>query len=75
MRALAEWRQDTGVWARRRAEQAVHWFEEEVRSGLLAQLEVAPETRAAMRAAAARVSAGDIGPDAAAREILARLRP
>jgi len=75
MRALAEWRKDTGVWARRRAEQAVHWFEEEVRSGLLAQLEVAPETRAAMRAAAARVSAGDIGPDAAAREILARLRP
>ncbi len=38
MQALAEWRRAQGHWGRVRAEQARHWFEEEVRHGLLAAL-------------------------------------
>ncbi len=34
MQALVAWRRETGHFARRRAEQARHWFEEEVREGL-----------------------------------------
>ncbi|TKA94074.1 methylmalonyl Co-A mutase-associated GTPase MeaB, partial [Cereibacter changlensis] len=38
MQALLEWRRANGHSDRRRAEQARHWFEEEVRQGLLAVL-------------------------------------
>ena len=35
---LADWRQAQSHWTARRAAQARHWFEEEVRQGLLARL-------------------------------------
>lgn len=74
MQALAKWRKEDGVWATRRAEQAAHWFEQEVRSGLLARLRSDPEVKQAMAEAAARVAGGEVSPDAAAEEMLARLR-
>ncbi|NKX43385.1 methylmalonyl Co-A mutase-associated GTPase MeaB [Roseicyclus persicicus] len=73
MQALARARKDSGWWDRRRAQQAAHWFEEEVRAGLLARLRTDPAIRAAMAGLAEDVAAGRTTPDAAAAEMLARL--
>lgn len=73
MQALAAWRKDHGVWDKTRAEQATHWFEEEVRAGLLARLTGDPAMQARMAALGASVAAGETSPDAAAAEILAGL--
>ena len=74
MQTLADWRKSESWWDRRRAKQAAHWFEEEVRSGLLAQLTGDASMRAEMAETGARVARGEVSPDAAAEEILARLR-
>jgi len=74
MQALAGWRRDHGHWATRRAEQAGHWFEAEVRAGLLAQVTASPEMRAQMAGLGADVAAGRLSPDAAAAAILAVLK-
>ncbi|WP_420396893.1 methylmalonyl Co-A mutase-associated GTPase MeaB [Nioella sp.] len=73
MQALADWRKQHGIWQERRAEQARHWFEEEVRSGLLARLTGDPAMRARMAELGAAVARGDTSPDAAAAELLAGL--
>jgi LAO/AO transport system kinase len=73
MQALAAWRKGHGVWQERRAEQARHWFEQEVRSGLLARLTGDPAMRARMAELGAAVARGETSPDAAAAEILAGL--
>jgi LAO/AO transport system kinase len=72
MQALAEWRRAQGHWGARRAEQAAHWFAEEVREGLLARLK-APEARARMAALSAEVAQGRRAPAAAAETMLAEL--
>ncbi|MFO6464578.1 methylmalonyl Co-A mutase-associated GTPase MeaB [Jannaschia sp. KMU-145] len=72
MTALAEWRRAEGHWERTRAEQAAHWFADEVRAGLLARL-AEPETRARMAELSREVASGDRAVRAAAREMLARL--
>jgi LAO/AO transport system kinase len=69
MRALAGWRRDNGHFARRRAEQARHWFDEEVRQGLLARLN-APEARRRLARLSERVATGDLSPPAAAADFL-----
>ncbi len=69
MQALAGWRQAEGHWQHRRAEQARHWFEEEVRQGLLAALAREP-ARGVMAALGAQVASGALGPEAAAAEVL-----
>ena len=74
MQALARWRKDHGWWDRRRAEQAAHWFGEEVRAGLLARLRSDPDVRRAMAERAEAVAAGAVTPDAAAVEMLAWLK-
>ncbi len=74
MQGLARWRKDNGWWDRRRAEQAAHWFEAEVREGLLAPLRRDPALKAAMAAMAEQVAAGALTPDAAAARMLARLK-
>jgi LAO/AO transport system kinase len=74
MQALARWRKEHGWWDRRRAEQAAHWFEEEVRAGLLARLRTDPVIRRAMAEMAESVAGGHMTPDAAAADMLARLR-
>ncbi len=69
MRALADWRRETGHWAARRADQARFWFESEVREGLLARLRREP-VKGAMSALAMRVEQGELTAAAAAEELL-----
>ncbi|SMX49215.1 methylmalonyl Co-A mutase-associated GTPase MeaB [Maliponia aquimaris] len=69
MQALAAWRRETGYFAARRAEQARHWFEAEVRERLLARLTREP-VKGAMQALARQVEAGGLTPSAAAEEFL-----
>jgi LAO/AO transport system kinase len=73
MQALADWRKAQGWWDRTRAAQAAHWFEEEVRAGLLRRL-AEPEAHAKMEEAAEAVAAGRVTAAAAAEEILDFLR-
>ncbi|AOZ68426.1 ATPase/protein kinase [Rhodobacter xanthinilyticus] len=73
MRTLADWRRENGHFERRRAAQARHWFESEVREGLLARLHTDPEIRARMQALGAAVSAGEAAPATAAAEMLSTL--
>ncbi len=74
MQGLARWRKDHGWWDRRRAEQSAHWFEAEVREGLLARLRADPEVKAAMAEMAEQVAQGALTPDAAAAAMLGRLK-
>lgn len=73
METLAAWRREHGHWVAARAAQAAHWFEAEVRAGLLARLTEEPDTRAAMAELGRQVSQRNRAPEAAAREMLARL--
>ncbi|GAB5448178.1 methylmalonyl Co-A mutase-associated GTPase MeaB [Gymnodinialimonas sp.] len=73
MQALAAWRRDTGHWDRTRAGQAAHWFEYEVREGLLARLREDEGVKSAMADLARDVAKGEATPTAAARLILERL--
>lgn len=73
MRELANWRKTHGFWAQNRAAQARDWFEEELRLGLLAQLE-APTVRARIEAMARDVADGRLSPVAAAENLLAELK-
>ncbi len=72
MRALADWRRAHGHWQARRAEQARHWFEAEVRHGLLAALTRQPAA-GAMATLGDAVARGEKSPEAAAAEMLALL--
>ena len=74
MRALADWRREQGHFDARRAVQNRHWFEEEVRRGLLARLEEQAGTRAALDALGEEVAAGRRTPSAAAAEVLDHLK-
>jgi LAO/AO transport system kinase len=73
MQVLTEWRRANGHWDSRRATQARHWFEDEVRQGLLRALTAQPETRTAMRTAGDAVARGEMTPDSAAAQMLAKL--
>ena len=73
MQKLVEWRRESGHFDSRRAGQAEYWFGQEVRQGLLAQLEV-PEVRARMQTVGRDVAQGRITPSAAALEMLEELR-
>ncbi|NDR59634.1 methylmalonyl Co-A mutase-associated GTPase MeaB [Aliiruegeria sabulilitoris] len=73
MNTLADWRRENGFWEARRARQARHWFEEEVRMGLLARLTKSGEMRDHMNRLGERVAMGDLAPAAAADEMLRRL--
>lgn len=72
MQDLARWRKANGHWQSRRAEQARHWFEEEVRSGLLEVLRHEPAL-GLMQRIGARVEQGQTTPEAAASEMLGLL--
>jgi LAO/AO transport system kinase len=75
MQALEAFRRTEGHWARARATQARHWFEEEVRQGLLAVLTRPGPARDAMAALGQAVEDGTMTPDSAAAQMLARLSP
>ncbi len=72
MQLLADWRRAQGHWASRRADQARHWFEEEVRHGLLASLTRDP-VKGLMQRLGAEVGQGARTPDDAAAELLTLL--
>ena len=69
MQALAAWRKDHGHWDRNRAVQARHWFEEEVRQGLLHALTREPQ-KGLMKSLGSRVALGDLSPEDAAAQML-----
>ena len=58
-----------GHWDRTRAEQARHWFQAEVRDGLLSALGREPQ-KGLMTSLGDRVAQGDLSPEAAAAEML-----
>ncbi len=69
MQTLADWRKSHGHWADHRADQARHWFEEEVRLGILAQLDQGAMRDAIQRLGQA-VAKGEVSVAVAAREVL-----
>ncbi len=73
MQALAQWRRESGNWHARRADQARHWFEAEVRAGLLAVLETG-KARAALDRLGTEVAAWRLSPESAAERFLAGLK-
>jgi LAO/AO transport system kinase len=72
MQTLTAWRKAEGHWDRTRAAQARHWFQEEVRQGLLAALTREPQ-KGLMTRLGDRVAAGELAPEAAAAEMLSLL--
>ena len=73
MQALTTWRRANGHWDKRRSQQSRHWFDEEVRQGLLAALTQDASIRAQMLRASDAVATGAVTPDKAAAEILRHL--
>lgn len=73
MQDLADWRQKHGHFERRRTEQARHWFEAEVREGVLAMLQADPALRAQMHTLGAEVAAGTTPATVAADAVLQKL--
>ena len=75
MQNLAQWRREAGIWEETRATQAAHWFETELREGLVARLREDQTIRAAIETRVRDVAEGKISPDAAAAEILGKMAP
>ncbi|MBV7409074.1 methylmalonyl Co-A mutase-associated GTPase MeaB [Maritimibacter sp. DP1N21-5] len=73
METLAAWRRDNGHWDKRRAEQARHWFMEDLRAGLLARLRSDPKVRSLVDRLGDSVAEGVVSPTAAADEVLAAM--
>ena len=72
MQSLAAFRRTHGHWQTRRAEQSRHWFQEEVRRGLLSVLTREPAL-GLMQRAGDQVATGETTPEAAAAEMLSLL--
>jgi LAO/AO transport system kinase len=70
---LSDWRWDHGLWDRTRAAQARYWFEDAVKTALLAQLDQ-PRARATLAALSDAVARGDQEPAAAAAAFVSQLR-
>ncbi|MFY0636011.1 MAG: methylmalonyl Co-A mutase-associated GTPase MeaB [Vannielia sp.] len=70
METLSGWRRDHGLWEATRAEQARHWFEEEVRHGLLRRLTENTSLAEKMAALREAVTTGQRTPAEAAEEVL-----
>lgn len=72
MQFLIKWRKENGFLDTIRAEQARYWFREEVRQGLLRQLETGA-AKAVMERLGTEVARGEITASQAARTALARI--
>lgn len=72
MQTLMAWRQTQGVWDQTRADQARHWFHEEVHLQLMAQLTADVRLRGRLADMEGQVVAGSISPAAAALEVLGK---
>lgn len=71
MQALIEWRKSNGVWDTTRSQQAVHWFQAEVRDALLTRLAQDPQAGAMFESLNADVKGGEMSPSAAADRVIA----
>ncbi len=69
MQSLIQWRQAQGHWASTRTNQDRHWFQDEVRHGMLAALTREPQ-KGLMAGLGDRVAQGELSPEAAAAEML-----
>lgn len=72
MQSLAQWRRDHGHFAARRAAQARHWFEAELRQSLLSRLDREP-MKGLVQSLGTAVENGTRTPSQAADEVLAQL--
>lgn len=73
MSELAAWRREQGQWDSRRAAQARHWFIEELRQTVLAQLET-PQALQEINGLAGQVAENTLSPSAAAEQVLKALK-
>ncbi|KQI68086.1 arginine transporter [Loktanella sp. 3ANDIMAR09] len=73
MQVLSDWRRATGHWDTTRAAQARHWFQQELRSEMMALLTHDAELRDRLTGLENEVAAGRLTPAAAARAALAPL--
>lgn len=73
MQSLAQWRRDQGHFAARRAAQARHWFEAELRQSLLSRLDREP-MKGLVQSLGTAVENGTRTPSQAADEVLAQLQ-
>lgn len=71
---LTQWRQERGMWAANRAEQARYWFGQEVRNTLLSQLETGA-AKQALVAMGDKVARGEMVPSVAADAFIDQLAP
>jgi LAO/AO transport system kinase len=72
MQSLAQWRREHGHFAARRAAQARHWFEAELRQSLLSRLDREP-MKGLVQSLGTAVENGTRTPSQAADEVLAQL--
>jgi LAO/AO transport system kinase len=72
IQALVTWRKQHGHFAQARADQAQYWFAQDIRNGLLAQLDRAP-LKQAIQDLGAQVGRGETTPSRAAQAVLAAL--
>lgn len=72
IQALFSWRKEKGAWEANRASQAQYWFHEEVKQGLLAQLQ-GDKVRLALSEFDAKVASGEMSVSKAAQDMLAQL--
>ncbi|WP_226550331.1 methylmalonyl Co-A mutase-associated GTPase MeaB [Celeribacter naphthalenivorans] len=73
MTALANWRRENGFFDKRRSEQAEYWFGQDIRFGLLSQLEKEP-LKSMISGLAQKVAKGETTPGHAAADVLAALQ-
>lgn len=73
MNELVTWRRAEGQWDSRRSEQARHWFVEELRQAVLAQLET-PQALGEINGLAQQVADNSLSPSAAAEQVLSALK-
>jgi LAO/AO transport system ATPase len=73
MNTLADWRRENGFFDKRRSEQAEYWFAQDIRHGLLSQLEKEP-LKSMIAGLARKVSKGEITPGHAAADVLRALK-
>ncbi len=74
MTELAEWRRATGIFAQTRAEQARHWFKEDLRSEMMSLLTRDPALQRRLIGLEEAVARGEMTPAVAARAALAPLK-
>ncbi len=74
IRTLTDWRKEDGAFDANRARQAEIWFQDEIRRGILAQLDQDEALQKRQTELREKVTNGHLSPDAAAAEVLLALK-